>query len=616
MSEEDSIRVKRQFEIPTGFDPSMIPPEPKEKKGLIGSVVDTLSSLAKSLADAMGIQGTRAKDQSVKLGISIKSKLDPLSIKMTQLFGEAVSNITQLSGKNREGEINQTAREALSPGDLSTEEQVSASLGAAAPFSLASLSPLLVDTNASMESIGEFADDLRSEKEVQATQLRSNAPIEKEFVVNGNSVGVERITRYDVISDARNKIIQRMGFAEENSVEFEVLASQLENLDNVQNKTWLNSNYFRNEVKIHGFDEAYNRFLGLPINMRYQELADNARVENSGFLRLGMMTDPRNGFTNLKELKALAGNNEARLAKIEQLKAFPAVNDNQRASIARAINQLENIDRTILERRTILEGYFLETLNAQVEKKGIKGEEFVLTHLSLLNQKKSALDSTGWMHNEGNSIEDMAEIFKEMRGKEIIFGQGGPAVKGHRIFLPQISDQQQVRLIPIFMNVSVQGNLSNTGLQAAVNQDNFEYLRDIVPEDSPELANLKILLAEESSSYVLAEQVGIQLRNLGALSVCCASAKDRTGFISARLIQRKLAPFIPNDMAKKFEREVLAADSPAARVVCENTGINVLKVDPRVVNSLPGLSSQSKVRFIYAQGAQMAGMYKPQAVTE
>src|SRR5262249_1060298 len=155
-----------------------------------------------------------------------------------------------------------------------------------------------------------------------------------------------------------------------------------------------------------------------------------------GFFRLGMVTDLRNGFTHLGELKKAKKNPQLLQPKIEGLKAklkilqrHPTKHRGEIESIQYALNQMKpkNLASTIRERRFIMENQMLQLVQGQIKENfahiQANREEttFFLAHIGLLNRKTDQLDKRGWEHNEANSMADMHEIFKEFTGKKIIF---------------------------------------------------------------------------------------------------------------------------------------------------------------------------------------------------
>jgi hypothetical protein len=455
-----------------------------------------------------------------------------------------------------------------------------------------------------------------SQAKVPKGKIGSHTSITVNFEHEGKSYGKETVTRMDNKTQVIATLEKRMAGVERGTTEYKALESQVKALKEAKGN-WASSNYFRDLVKEHGFEKACEKFAAMPINMRYQKLEKPDGTKVDGFCRLGVITDPRNGFTSLRELRELKGKPEQIKEKIAELrnKRSACENENQKASIDRAINELENIDVAIAEREAVLQTQFLQLLQTQVENKGVgaKQEEFTLAHLGLLNPKKEEHDKTGWMHIEANGMKDMAEIFKDANGKKIVFEDNckAPYVDKdgnyHVQTPPGGKAGDKLKLKAGFLNVSVQGCTENTELQKQLNREGLENLG--LNEDST-LTGL--LVSGDASNYKVAEEVGVLLLGKGAVSISCQSAKDRTGLVASRLVQRRLqdsyksptdAQKLPEEAQKKFENSILGDKGSAALVVEDNTGISVLKINPKefVKGNIPGISTRRQAAYFSEQ---------------
>src|SRR5262249_54053318 len=115
--------------------------------------------------------------------------------------------------------------------------------------------------------------------------------------------------------------------------------------------------------------------LGAPVNFRYHKV--KTRNKEVGFFRLGMVTDLRNGFTHLGELKKAKKNPQLLQPKIEGLKAklkilqrHPTKHRGEIESIQYALNQMKpkNLASTIRERRFIMENQMLQLVQGQIKE--------------------------------------------------------------------------------------------------------------------------------------------------------------------------------------------------------------------------------------------------------
>lgn len=377
---------------------------------------------------------------------------------------------------------------------------------------------------------------------------------------------------------------------------------ELETLENSSKKTgkilydlgvivaksdWIGSNDFRDSIKENGFTKAAEQYVPMPVNFRWQSWNDDKtsipshksshqteNVElksNIGFFRLGVITDLRNGFTNLNELKILYDmsdheRKEALAKKVADLQKMlgkldpdKAKNKNKIQALKAAIDQFESAnDKQVLNliiknRRAALQGQFAHLLNQQIQKNGITdpGQAFHMAHIALLNEKKVKLEETGWMHNESNELQDMLSIFQDYDGKEIVFGDnffiddfGGihlerPASIGGEI--------QSFILRTHFININLQGGLisgpKSGKVQDAVLKQAIEKLMPIIGKAPVEIQerfkDINNRMNQEESNHRLAEDIALLMHDLGVpFSVGCLSAKDRTKIVAENVIRR------------------------------------------------------------------------------
>jgi hypothetical protein len=189
------------------------------------------------------------------------------------------------------------------------------------------------------------------------------------------------------------------------------------------------------------------------------------------------------------------------------------------------------------------------------------------------------------MHDERVEMEDMQEIFKEFKGKKLLFNGEGPSIDGDTISLPQdclpqgveVPPDKEIKLRTIFVNLSVQGNTKNNAAQLKINQEAMEDLIKQYPEDVETYK--KIGDPKQDGGYGTAEDfISFLLRTKKmAVSIGCLSAKDRTGFIAERLMLNQLS----RKAQYVFERNIFNRDWPPVKVLLENTpGYAALKVVP------------------------------------
>lgn len=309
---------------------------------------------------------------------------------------------------------------------------------------------------------------------------------------------------------------------------------------------------------------------------------------------------------------------------------------NRLESVLNALKELQQVHGTgaviaVEGRRRILRDKMLHLVAAQVKNNpGMALRDvFKMVHVGLVNgasakPKSGKFDKTGWMHNEAIEMEDMAAIFEEFDGKSIIFDSPTPFMdETGAIHLPEISalapqiPPRQTVLRAFYVNVTPQGNTSNIdepgkigdNIQKKINNRAIVKLRGELdreakarsamgpPGESMEkeavaqpLKHERILkmLNFERGSFEQSEEVAFAFLESEeyAVSIGCASAKDRTGVVGERLMMRALERTHPTlATSNPFASHILDANvraRPAIRVVYENTGEDALKADPRI----------------------------------
>ena len=468
----------------------------------------------------------------------------------------------------------------------------------------------------------------------------------KTIISNYDGRGTETIDRIDTLKQYRSILDQEIKNLEENHPESarlirakkerEKLKIMINDRQSVgQQTTWVKSQDFRDLCKKTDFETASNVFSrGVPVNLRIQNMEDEFGKTIGQIGRLGAITDVTNGWYSIEELQEMLITPNLFKTKTEEIEDYinnpkpsslfaklkqklfgtkPSLSPNQSESAAKASLLLKEAYETngakakemIAEREENLERQMLQYLMEQVKanQDNIQDDKaFNLFQLSALNLKKNALDSSGWKHDEGVAFKDFRYIMQQFDGKEIKFADDGPRVEGNQVILPKsILDKEPpmnaIKLNAFIFNVSPQGNTKNDGLQKEHNDQELKRLRDIYshifePEEAE--ATWNDLVYGTSSGYDLAERFGLILHDFaqenGALGMNCASGKDRTGFVAARLMQRKLSEVYPDN---PHGRRILNPDSTATRIARDNVPkAKALKIHPLTAlkKGLPGCS--------------------------
>ncbi len=481
------------------------------------------------------------------------------------------------------------------------------------PPSIPNRPPWLIKKAEVMKQIGQ---EVLAQSNIQSStvplligSVPENAkPMQFEFKDGNTTYGTEKAQK---ISTLGNKCVSL-----DTS---DTLESRGKNFVQRSSEDWISSGFVREQLN-QGVP-IRDAVLTAPVNLRYQSLeVDNEK--KCGFCRLGVITDPRNGFTNLRELKKFANEFSTAGEKVVQLdgqqKLIKDKNSKQYQSLEFAIKQLspENVKQALQERRYILQQQMLRLVQTQIEQnKGSENEkELNMTHVALLNPKKKDFDKSGWMHDEENEIIDMQEIFSECDGKEVFLdGSDPPKVddKGNLHLSLKNESNSSMKLNANFFNIPVQGHstqsVTNFEKKYEVNTTALKKLNEAF-EQLPlekqtetlkkEIASIKKRLDAGKSDYQLAEDVSVLLLKMGQkLSMGCLSAKDRTGYVASRTDARMLGETIDKKsdltaskkhrLKEKFGAMAFDEHGVAARIVEANTGVKTLKVSPF---KLPGLT--------------------------
>lgn len=300
---------------------------------------------------------------------------------------------------------------------------------------------------------------------------------------------------------------------------------------------------------------------------------------------------------------------------IEKNKGKPAI----AASAAFALEQIQDMDavrKTVSSRRQVLQHQMLQLVLHNM-KQALKNPEKIadgslwMAHVALLNRTTNAPHSTGWFHSEEHEMKDMAEIYQEFDRKKMILDGKGPYVDNEgNIHLPIPSQgvSSTLTLNTIFFNISVQGHTTNDGVQEKINKEGMKRLKDYYKGTLPESLKKNVFeeLAQGNSSYKIAEEFLFELMQTNILCAAgCLSAKDRTGFLCARLAYCFAKKFF-DSVAKLFEKDdhirnkkeilngfrkqVLKKKNPAALVAYDNTRSKILKINQF---SLPGFRGRN-----------------------
>lgn len=422
--------------------------------------------------------------------------------------------------------------------------------------------------------------------------------------------------------------------------------NKLQNLDKrpkestkTQKGDWVHSLGFRNLLKsFASFTDAISQYTAIPPNMRHQSVVKKDGSTVVDFVRMGAMTDLSNGSISLKTLKDIqkASSEQremminAELEKLSLLETTPTkfkgkvkkffgmehLDSKQRESINYAKSQLEamktdpkSIDTIIQERELRVRDQFLHLVNAQAEKGKIKDGKLDLAHVALLNPKKSKLDKTGWIHDEGTMLQDMEAIFNQYNGSDIKFHPDGPFVDSDGIIhLKGDPDKQSpVKLNAFLVNVNVQGKKVK---DASYISQKLTQLLSMNPElkDDPDFIQIRDKLAEgKCAPHEIAEDFSLLLHKMGkGLSLGCMSVKDRTLVVAEGVVVKALKKHFTDKTDSKelqnLQEDIWKGDCGSSKVLQDDTNVRYAKFQPKWISS--GVSLRTKIDFAWGAAKQ------------
>ncbi|MGZ3632989.1 MAG: hypothetical protein ACXWM7_01510 [Parachlamydiaceae bacterium] len=435
-------------------------------------------------------------------------------------------------------------------------------------------------------------------------------------------------------------------------------------------KTWVGSNDSREVLAGNHFMEDRKKMLPVAVNYRIQDVTTTSPDGDKGtsLHRYGVVWYPKNGVISMKDLLDLDQGFEACRKNPQEREAFNRKINEMISHFQKMGRQYDSKDqREVLKecveiaeafrpentndakRREILEerANFLRDCNLEPVVEKFKGKlsrdvsnlipgpnnsyVFRSMHVCLLNEyAKDDFHETGWAHFEGKQIEDMYASYQDLDGQSIRIHDGKGCFfdeqeDGSAILYLSAEEigwngdiPAEIKHEACFMNVSVQGNTTNKGLQAEINNKEFEKLEKWVDTDPQISEGDKIVLRQElskvksrlednhESSFELATELSVLGSLVSEMSTGCLSCKDRGGTIAElfaiRLMERAWALSAHGDPAalrlldkaiQKFANEILDKDSPCVLVINDSTGVEAAKIS---VHLLSGMSPEVRVK--------------------
>lgn len=426
--------------------------------------------------------------------------------------------------------------------------------------------------------------------------------------------------------------------------------------------TWAGSSTYRNQVAQSASPEdAHREYLPVLPNLRVHTVTDKDGVELTRLNRSGAIHDYRHGYTNLQELRMIRAvlanfvesEDDSRGVTQDQYQILAQLSPELKGALEAGDSDqaLVQLDKQIADRVFILQNQAVQDLamhfqGMTAEELNAMPPEVLFGRVSLLNGHAPPNRGEGWEIREPNQILDMAAIYGDLSGKDLIFDGRGPFVDDlGRIHLPQKAVDAHGDVVirsfkPIFFNISAQVNVSNTGVQQPINKKALGELIPLVSarceewtragredEASRLLEDLEFVQARLNSNNIdvedgfeLAERTLLLLQAVDAkISINCFSGKDRTGMLASQLTLHHLGRLLRQKSARNIRKtlgrwgcQLLRGSGIACRVVEDNTRYRALKLDVKARYKPFSVGSLRQRLF---GTAKKAGMVRDAAMT-
>lgn len=260
------------------------------------------------------------------------------------------------------------------------------------------------------------------------------------------------------------------------------------------------------------------------------------------------------------------------------------------------LNEINN------KREQDLAGLALQDLEMHFEKTPVIKDKAIYCRMGLLDLAKDGKNEYNSLFNERTQGLDTFATLNFLDGKKIIFdveeGKGSFIHADGTIHMParcQSGGVKETTLSTAFLNVSVQGNVKNAGLQKSLNTFGLARLERLgVPKE--ELQNIKGMLNKISGAGVplkgdvnkAARQIIDTVREKldGYVSANCYGGKDRTGALLALMTKSALKnnfSKVYDENADEWRTQITSNDGVMAKIADANAGHSVVKTMARNV---------------------------------
>lgn len=294
---------------------------------------------------------------------------------------------------------------------------------------------------------------------------------------------------------------------------------------------------------------------------------------------------------------------------------------------AKGLN-MDKLHAKVSERQDRLDNLFLQDLVTQHTNSEASGKVFHYARQSLVDTtRRSSSGDGGLVLNERNQAMDTRAAVLAHNGRELVYDLDDPNKKAAFIdpetgaihlskqLKPPGMQEGKTTLQTRFSNISVAGNKQNLGMQAHMNRECLQMVLHDLGDLAKEIAvttdeatkraleaklkrgkqlhrEIQIDFKAGRGGFNVVEKMTLLLQNQNHLSVNCYGGKDRTGYTLALISHNHMSEHVKAAVGGKktthvavmdrIGRELVSQDSVALRVIEDNIGHKVIKLDPKL----------------------------------
>lgn len=279
----------------------------------------------------------------------------------------------------------------------------------------------------------------------------------------------------------------------------------------------------------------------------------------------------------------------------------------------------DELNNIIADRTKKLKYMALQELYMQFKTTPASESSTVYSRVSLLNMEKKAKTEFGCVIHERTQGLDLKALYDELEGAVIHFdakeGASPYIDREGNIHMPKECGPNvtQTTLHTVCFNISVQGDTSNKGIQAEINQEAIAKLKQLnYPKNQIELLQKALGKCKRGGNKAFkAATLAVQLlqSKQAYVGVNCFGGKDRTGYLLASVTHDMLkqqCPKASKDQLRQWGWELIDQGSVASEIAKENADHTVLKLLTPGLKLYGGLRGIAKRTRDFAKSAWTA----------